>query len=244
MHPARLLAPLTAFLPWLLLLASCSSPPRPPSVDNAPKRPANTAMAVELQACSSELRNSQLRALGAERSAARAAIEQQRLALLRDLVAKLEPPHPPKLPQPQPQPQPDSPEARPNAEASAANAVAIVHFEYGSTRVDIPASTASALLKEAKGAPLILLRGRTDGQGDVAAESRIARARAAAVADYLVAAGVSPSQIRATYQPTGDHLADNQSAQGRRLNRRVEIEIYRALPVALNTASASSALSH
>ena len=242
MHPARLLAPLGACLPWLLLLASCSSPPRPPSVDNAPKRPANTAMAVELQACSSELRNGQLRALDAERSAARAATEQQRLALLRDFVAKLEPPHPPKLPQPQPQP--DGPEARPNAEASAANAVAIVHFEYGSTRVDIPASTARALLKEAKGAPLILLRGRTDGQGDVAAESRIARARAAAVADYLVAAGVNPSQIRATYQPTGDHVADNQSAQGRRLNRRVEIEIYRALPVALNAASASSTLAH
>jgi outer membrane protein OmpA-like peptidoglycan-associated protein len=240
MRPTRLLAPLAACLPWLLLLVSCSSPPRPPSVDDARKRPANTAMAVELQACTSDLRNSQLRALDAERSAARAATEQQRLAVLRDLVAKLEPPQPPKLPQPQPA----GPEARPNAEASAANAVATVHFEYGSTRVEIPASTARALLKEAKGAPLILLRGRTDGQGDVAAESRIARARAAAVADYLVAAGVSPSQIRATYQPTGDHVADNRSAQGRRLNRRVEIEIYRALPVALNATSASGALAH
>ncbi|MDC6166594.1 OmpA family protein [Paucibacter sp. XJ19-41] len=232
MRLTRLLAPLPACLPGLLLLASCSSPPRPPSVDDARKRPANTAMAVELQACSPDLRNSQLRALDAERSAAKAATEQQRLAVLRDLVAKLEPPQPPR------------PAPRPNAEASAANAVATVHFEYGSTRVEIPASTARALLKEAKGAPLILLRGRTDGQGDVAAESRIARARAAAVADYLVAAGVNPSQIRATYQPTGDHVADNQSAQGRRLNRRVEIEIYRALPVALNVTSASSALAH
>ncbi|MGN6825889.1 OmpA family protein [Paucibacter sp. M5-1] len=226
--------PLTAFLPWLLLLASCSSPPRPPSVEDARKRPANTAMAVELQACSSDIRNSQLRALDAERSAARAATEQQRLAVLMDLVAKLEPP----------KPQPAGPEARPNAELSAANTVATVHFEYGSTRVEIPASTARALLREAKGAPLILLRGRTDGQGDVAAEGRIARARAAAVADYLIAAGVNPSQIRATYQPTGDHVADNQSAQGRSLNRRVEIEIYRTLPVALNAASASNATAH
>lgn len=240
MRLTLLIKPLAAGLPWLLLLASCSSPPRPPSINDARKRPANTAMAVELQACSSELRNSQLRTLDAERSAARAATEQQRLAVLRDLVAKLEPPQPPQ----RPQPQPDGSETRPNAEASAANALAIVHFEYGSTRVEIPASTARALLKEAQGAPLILLRGRTDGQGDVAAENRIARARAAAVADYLVAAGVNPSQIRATYQPTGDHVADNQSAQGRRLNRRVEIEIYRALPVALNAASASSALAH
>ncbi|MCU7376247.1 OmpA family protein [Paucibacter sp. O1-1] len=191
-------------------------------------------MAVELQACTSELQNSQLRALDAGRAAARAATEQQRLAVLRELVAKLE----------LPKPRPAGPEARPHAELSAANTVATVHFEYGSTRVDIPASAARALLREAKGAPLILLRGRTDGQGDVAAEGRIARARAAAVADYLVAAGLNPSQIRATYQPTGDHLADNQSAQGRRLNRRVEIEIYRALPVALNAASASSALAY
>ncbi|MFN7197322.1 MAG: OmpA family protein, partial [Hylemonella sp.] len=168
MRRTRLLAPLAACLPWLLLLASCSSPPRPPSVDDARKRPANTAMAVEMQACTSELQNSQLRVLDAERSAARAATEQQRLAVLRELVAKLAPPMLPK-------PQPTGPEARPNAELSAANALATVHFEYGSTRVEIPASTAKALLKEAKGAPLILLRGRTDGQGDVAGESRIAR---------------------------------------------------------------------
>ena len=61
--------------------------------------------------------------------------------------------------------------------------------------------------------------------------------RAAAVRDYLVAAGVDPARIRATYQPAGDHVADNVSAGGRGLNRRVEIEMYRALPVALTTAA-------
>lgn len=69
------------------------------------------------------------------------------------------------------------------------------------------------------------------------AASRIARDRAAAVRDYLVAAGVDPARIRATYQPAGDHIADNVSASGRHLNRRVEIEMYRALPVALTTAA-------
>jgi hypothetical protein len=39
--------------------------------------------------------------------------------------------------------------------------------------------------------------------------------RAAAVRDYLVAAGVDPARIRATYQPAGDHVADNASAGGR-----------------------------
>jgi outer membrane protein OmpA-like peptidoglycan-associated protein len=55
--------------------------------------------------------------------------------------------------------------------------------------------------------------------------------------DYLVGAGVDPARIRATYQPAGDHVADNTPAGGRNLNRRVEIELYRALPVALKAAA-------
>ncbi len=80
-----------------------------------------------------------------------------------------------------------------------------------------------------------MLRGRTDGQTDTLAESRIARDRANAVRDYLVAVGVDAARIRATHQPTGDPVADNVSRSGQALNRRVEIEIYRVAPVALGT---------
>ena len=118
-----------------------------------------------------------------------------------------------------------------------ANSVFTVRFDFGSTRVVIPAEIAAALVADAKAAPLVLLRGRTDGTSDAPAESRIARDRAAAVRDYLVAAGVDPARIRATYQPAGDHVADNTSAGGRGLNRRVEIELYRALPVALSATA-------
>ena len=69
-----------------------------------------------------------------------------------------------------------------------------------------------------------------------AGESRIAKARANAVRDYLVASGVDPNRIRTTHQPSGDHLADNRNPQGRHLNRRVEIEVYRILPIAKQTA--------
>ena len=48
-----------------------------------------------------------------------------------------------------------------------------------------------------------------------------------------MASGVDPARIRATYQPVGDHVADNGSDSGRGLNRRVEIELYRALPVGM-----------
>ena len=43
----------------MLLLASCSSAPRPPTVDETHKRPANTAMGVDLQVCRNDLKNTQ-----------------------------------------------------------------------------------------------------------------------------------------------------------------------------------------
>jgi hypothetical protein len=227
MKPAILLTPI---IPWLTLLASCSSPPRPPGVDEGRKRPANAAAAVELQACRSDLHNSRLSALDARRFAERSAAAhaatiaataasspaatQQDLEDLQRAVAKLQ---------------------RQREPATGANGIVTVRFAYGSTRIDIPPEIARALLREAKSAPLILLRARTDGEEDLPAESRMARARATAMADYLIAAGVNPARIRATHQAIGDHAADNRSSLGRTLNRRVEIEIYRALPVSLDT---------
>ena len=91
----------------------------------------------------------------------------------------------------------------------------------------------------ARSAPLVLLRGRTDGTTDSTTESRIARERAAAVRDYLVGSGVDATHIRTTYQPAGDHAADNTSPAGQGKNRRVEIEVYRALPVAMAASAAA-----
>lgn len=218
---------LTPIVPWFLVLASCSSPPKPPTADESRKRPANTAMAIELQTCSSELQSTRLRALDAERMAERAAVEQQRMVVLKELVAKLEPPR----------------QTFATATGQALlrpNAIATVHFEHGSTRVDIPPATAGPLISAAKAAPLVLLRGRTDGTSETLAEAHIARSRAAAVAAYLIEAGVPPTRIRATYQPTGDHATENHSPQGRAQNRRVEIEIYPTVPVALNNTEIAS----
>ena len=47
-------------IPLLLLLGSCGSPPKPPTVDESLKRPANSAMAVDLQVCKSELQNTRI----------------------------------------------------------------------------------------------------------------------------------------------------------------------------------------
>ena len=121
-----------------------------------------------------------------------------------------------------------------------ANTIFTIRFAYGSTRAVVPAETAPALIESARSAPLVLLRGRTDGAADSIAESRIARERAAAVLEYLVSAGVDAARIRATYQPVGDHTADNSSPVGQSQNRRVEIEVYRALPVAFGSSSAAA----
>jgi len=202
---------------WALLLAtlgSCSTPPKPPTVDESTRRPANTAMAVDLQVCRNDLTNTRLLAGESGRLAESTAATLQRLAA-------------------------QAASARAASASTAVlstlplgNSIYTVRFDFASTHVVVPAEGAEALLAEARTAPLIVLRGRTDGNADTLAESRIARERALTVRDYLVSAGIDPARIRATYQPVGDPVADNADPTGRGLNRRVEIEVYRALPVA------------
>lgn len=194
-----------------LMLVACSSPPKPPTVDESQKRPANAQMAVELQVCKNDLHNTRILATESSRLAETTAATLAHMAARQQLLASIQ-------------------------EKAAANSLRIVHFGFNSTQVSIPTAEASALVEEAKVAPLVLLRGRTDGTADSSAESRVAQARANAVRDYLIASGVDPTRIRTTHQPSGDHLADNRTPQGRSLNRRVEIELYRTLPIDQQTA--------
>ena len=148
-------------------------------------------MAVELQVCKNDLQNTRILATESGRIAETTAATLANLAARQQLLAAMQ---------------------APAGQQVKANSVFTVRFDFGSTRVAIPPDIAAALVEDAKASPLVLLRGRTDGTTDAPAESRIARERAAAVRDYLVAAGVDPARIRATYQPAGDHVADNASA--------------------------------
>ena len=207
-HPTPRITLTLTSLAWL---GACSSPPKPPTVDESQKRPANAQMAVELQMCKNDLQNTRIQANESSRLAETTTATLAHMAARQQLMASIQ-------------------------EKAQANSVRIVHFGFNSTRVSIPTEEASALVEEAKTAPLVVLRGRTDGTTDSSAESRIAQARANAVRDYLIAAGVDAARIRTTHQPSGDHLADNRNPQGRSLNRRVEIEVYRTLPIAQQTA--------
>ncbi|MCB4365471.1 OmpA family protein [Hydrogenophaga taeniospiralis] len=190
----------------IALLSACSSPPKPPTVDESQKRPANAQLAVELQVCKIDLQNTRIQAVESDRLAETTAATLTHMAARQQLLATIQ-------------------------EKVMANRVHTVHFAFNSTRVSIPSTEAAALVNESKAAPLVVLRGRTDGLSDSSVESRIAQARANAVRDYLIAAGVDPTRIRATHQPSGDYVADNRNPQGRQLNRRVEIEVYRTLPL-------------
>lgn len=211
--------PTSSLIPLLLVLGSCGSPPKPPTVDESNKRPANSAMAVDLQVCKSDLQNTRILATESSRLAESAAATLERVSARQQAITAI---------------QASTPAVPP------ANSVFTIRFGFGSTRVAVPADTASALVESARSAPLVLLRGRTDGASDSVGESRIARERAAAVRGYLIGAGVDAARIRATYQPAGDHTADNSSPAGQSLNRRVEIEVYRALPVAMGSSAVAT----
>lgn len=200
---------LLPWLPWLLLVSSCGSPPKPPTVDESRKRPVNSPMAVELQACRGDLDNTRILAKESVRSAeassqAVARMVQQQQLLVRGIEANT---------------------------SAQRNLLVPVLFAVGSAQVAVPEAEAARIVKEARHAPLVVLRGRTDGTAESPAESAIARRRAAAVETWLVHSGVDRARIRTTWQPIGDHAADNATPGGRTLNRRVEIEIYRAAPV-------------
>jgi outer membrane protein OmpA-like peptidoglycan-associated protein len=196
-------------LPVVFGIGSCSSPPRPPSVDPAHKHPVAAASAVDLQVCQSDLTNTRILAKETTRLAESASATAVRLAQ-RQLAC--------------------------SRESAAPNTVYAVRFAFGSTRVALADAEQKALVEHGRRAALITLRGRTDGNVETAVESRIARERAAAVRALFVQAGIEPARVRTSYQPVGDHAADNGSPNGRALNRRVEIEFYASAPQTLVVA--------
>ena len=259
--------PLIGLIPPLLLATACQSPPRPPMVDEAQRRPANTALAVALQVCQNDLHNTRLMATESGRLADVTALTLQHLAARQQWLARLQaagtaqaasapradaaasvgpsgpadaPAHaassaapPPGLDGAARSTRLEGLASMPAApEAGSPNVVYTLYFAHGSTALVVPPGVAAALPAQARTAPLVLLRGRTDGQVATPAEARIAQQRAAVVQDYLVAAGMDRARIRSTHQAVGDHAADNTTPAGRALNRRVEIELYRSLPQA------------
>jgi len=71
----------------------------------------------------------------------------------------------------------------------------------------------------------ITLNGYSDSTGSASYNEMISEIRANAVKSYLVGKGVEPTRILAFGHGSQKTIASNRTADGRRLNRRVEIEL-------------------
>lgn len=197
-----------------VILSSCSSPPKPPVVDDNTRRPVNSRVAVDLQSCRAELSASNIRLTEMTRS----------VAITHGLNAASEPTKgAPGLP---------GTEAcsRPSVGSSSppVNTVFVVRFGVASSAWALPERASADLAARAASAAFIVVRGRTDAAADSQYETSLARRRAEAAASFLQAHGVAPDRIRVTWQGAGDPLPFAASDRG--ASRRVEIELYAASP--------------
>lgn len=96
------------------------------------------------------------------------------------------------------------------------------------------------LLPLAQKAQWVFVRGGTDATGTVGRNRALAQARAAAVRAALLTAGVSPDKIK-TSACVRCYQASNDTADGRRKNRRVEIVLVMQRAAAPTVAAATPA---
>lgn len=106
----------------------------------------------------------------------------------------------------------------------------------------------SAFIPFAMQAERVYIRGRTDATGDPKTNQALALARAVTVKKELLAGGVPKDKLKTTYCSTC-YVASNATEEGRKANRRVEIELImpanmveqlpHALPISKATALAT-----
>ncbi len=100
-----------------------------------------------------------------------------------------------------------------------------INFESGSARLTASSSAAiarlTAMLND-KPAVTARLIGHTDSQGGEAANADLSRRRAKAVYDAIVASGISASRLSYEGRGEASPIASNETAAGRRANRRTE----------------------
>ena len=71
----------------------------------------------------------------------------------------------------------------------------------------------------------VLIGGHTDSSGDPGANLRLSQKRAQAVADYFVLLGVDQARLVARGFGAERPIAENETPEGRALNRRIEFEV-------------------
>jgi outer membrane protein OmpA-like peptidoglycan-associated protein len=219
-----------------LLLTSCSSPPKPPSVDESTRRPVNARAAVDLKTCQGDLSRanilvSELARAGIVTAALNKTLPDPGAARANPAVAVC-----PGQEHTGEVTATGLPSSSPSIDAQAGNLVAVVSFAMGSASWSIEAVDAAALVRRAQGAAVVMIRGRTDATGDSVQETALARRRAEAAAEFFEVAGVPREKLRLTWQGAGDPVAGLRATE-RGQSRRVEIEFYASAPMLVTLRS-------
>lgn len=227
-----------------LLVSACGSVPKPVEPDGSTRVSVNSqARLVQLQE-----RVSADRAILTENNQLKAQLDELRSQLgeMREIVrgALALPPIPvhvvPPAAQPQAsQPAPQVPAAKVSAaaptnlppqafEVTASGAVIRVFHEFAKTDFRPTDETAKALRSALPAADAISVRGHTDSNTPNPVDRLIAIERAVKARSWLLANGAEPGSVRLFFRSAGSFIADNETAQGRALNRRVEVRLQGA----------------
>ncbi len=105
-----------------------------------------------------------------------------------------------------------------------------IRFETGSASIDRRSDgLLDRLVRTLQSCPdaSVVIGGHTDSQGDSIPNMRLSQARAMAVRDYVVDAGISERRLLAVGFGESEPIADNESDAGRALNRRIEFNVQR-----------------
>lgn len=112
-------------------------------------------------------------------------------------------------------------------EAELAALLASSQVRFASGRADILHDSRDLLDKLAQAARScpgrLRIEGHTDNRGDARANLALSEARAAAVRDALVARGLGAERMESVGYGADHPVADNTTAEGRAMNRRIEL---------------------
>ena len=100
----------------------------------------------------------------------------------------------------------------------------VAQFETDDRAIrDLPSNAAPDARTQRQ--PKLQVEGFTDSIGSDEYNQRLSEERAEAVCDYLVSNGVNMNNVAAEGMGKSDPIASNSTAQGRKLNRRVEMVV-------------------
>lgn len=106
--------------------------------------------------------------------------------------------------------------------------LAVVHFDlnmYQIRKMDIPILDRNAAYLNDHPSPPVVVEGHTDDSGSNTYNQELSERRANAVREFLIQKGIASSRIQTAGFGKHRPLANNQTAEGRAMNRRAEVEI-------------------